>query len=254
MERSWLKSYPAGVPADIDPRKYRSLIQLFEQSIAKYRDRPAFHSMGKTITFEELDKRSRDFGAWLQAKGLAKGARVAIMMPNCLQYPIAMFGTLRAGCTVVNVNPLYTPRELEHQLKDAGAEAIVILENFGHVLQEVRARTPLKHVIVTSLGELLGVKGVIVNLVVRKVKKMVPPYDLPGAISFKEALSQGQGKALNTPPLSHDDIAFLQYTGGTTGVSKGAMLLHRNIIAALQQYEAWLTPGMGGERPVIITA
>ena len=175
MERIWLKSYPAGVPADIDPRKYRSLIQLFEQSIAKYRDRPAFHSMGKTITFDELDKRSRDFGAWLQAKGLAKGARVAIMMPNCLQYPIAMFGTLRAGCTVVNVNPLYTPRELEHQLKDAGAEAIVILENFGHVLQEVRARTPLKHVIVTSLGELLGVKGVIVNLVVRKVKKMVPP-------------------------------------------------------------------------------
>ena len=254
MERIWLKSYPAGVPADIDPKKWRSLIELFDKSIEKYRDRPAFHSMGKSITFDELDKRSRDFGAWLQAKGLAKGARVAIMMPNCLQYPIAMFGTLRAGCTVVNVNPLYTPRELEHQLKDAGAEAIVILENFGHVLQEVRARTPLKHVVVTSLGELLGVKGVIVNLVVRKVKKMVPPYDLPGAISFRQALSEGSSKKLATPPLGHEDIAFLQYTGGTTGVSKGAMLLHRNIIAALMQYEAWLTPAIGGERPVIITA
>jgi long-chain acyl-CoA synthetase len=254
MERIWLKSYPAGVPADIDPGKYRSLIELFEKSIAKYRDRPAFHSMGKTISFDELDKRSRDFGAWLQARGLAKGARVAIMMPNCLQYPIAMFGTLRAGCTVVNVNPLYTPRELEHQLKDAGAEAIVVLENFGHVLQEVRSRTPLKHVVVTSLGELLGVKGVIVNLVVRKVKKMVPAYDLPGAISFKQALAEGAGKPLATPPLGHDDIAFLQYTGGTTGVSKGAMLLHRNIIAALMQYEAWLGPAIGSERAVIITA
>jgi long-chain acyl-CoA synthetase len=254
MERIWLKSYPAGVPADIDPGKYRSLIDLFDKSIAKYRDRPAFHSMGKTITFGELEKRSRDFGAWLQSRGLSKGARVAIMMPNCLQYPIAMFGTLRAGCTVVNVNPLYTPRELEHQLKDAGAETIVILENFGHVLQEVRARTPIKHVVVTSLGEMLGVKGLIVNLVVRKVKKMVPPYDLPGAISFKQALSEGTGKQLNTPALTHDDIAYLQYTGGTTGVSKGAMLVHRNIIAALQQYEAWLTPSMGDERPIIITA
>ena len=254
MERIWLKSYPAGVPADIDPKKYRSLIELFDKSIGKYRDRPAFHSMGKTISFDELDKRSRDFGAWLQARGLAKGARVAIMMPNCLQYPIAMFGTLRAGCTVVNVNPLYTPRELEHQLKDAGAEAIVVLENFGHVLQEVRARTPIKHVVVTSLGELLGVKGVIVNLVVRKVKKMVPAYDLPGAISFKQALAEGAGKPLATPPLGHDDIAFLQYTGGTTGVSKGAMLLHRNIIAALMQYEAWLGPAIGEQRAVIITA
>jgi long-chain acyl-CoA synthetase len=254
MERIWLKSYPAGVPADIDPKRFRSLVDLFDMSINKHRERPAFHNMGKTISFDELDKRSRDFGAWLQAKGLGKGARVAIMMPNCLQYPIAMFGTLRAGCTVVNVNPLYTPRELEHQLKDSGAEAIVVLENFGHVLQEVRARTPLKHVVVTSLGEMLGVKGVIVNLVVRKVKKMVPPYDLPGAISFKQALSAGASQKLATPPLGHDDIAFLQYTGGTTGVSKGAMLLHRNIIAALLQYEAWLTPAIGAQRAVIITA
>ncbi|HWV90893.1 MAG TPA: AMP-binding protein, partial [Burkholderiales bacterium] len=254
MERIWLKSYPAGVPADIDPSKYRSLIELFDSSIAKYRDRPAFHSMGKSITFDQLEKRSRDFGAWLQARGLAKGARVAIMMPNCLQYPIAMFGILRAGCTVVNVNPLYTPRELEHQLKDSGAEAIVVLENFGHVLQEVRGRTPVKHVIVTSLGEMLGVKGVIVNLVVRKVKKMVPPYELPGAVLFKQALAEGASKKLATPALTHDDIAFLQYTGGTTGVSKGAMLLHRNIIAALQQYEAWLAPAIGDQRAIIITA
>jgi long-chain acyl-CoA synthetase len=254
MERIWLKSYPPGVPADIDPKQYRSLTELFDSSIAKYRDRPAFHSMGKHISFDELDKRSREFGAWLQSRGLGKGARVAIMMPNCLQYPIAMFGTLRAGCTVVNVNPLYTPRELEHQLRDSGAEAIVILENFGHVLQEVRARTPIKHVVVTSLGEMLGLKGVIVNLVVRKVKKMVPPFDLPGAISFKDALREGEGKTLATPPLGHNDIAFLQYTGGTTGVSKGAMLLHRNIIAALLQYQAWLAPAIGEERAVIVTA
>src|SRR5688572_8230459 len=254
MDRIWLKSYPAGVPADIDPKKFRSLIELFEKSIAKYRERPAFHSMGKTIRFDDLDKLSRNFAAWLQARGLAKGTRVAIMMPNCLQYPIAMFGTLRAGCTVVNVNPLYTPRELEHQLKDAGAEVIVILENFGHVLQEVRTRTPLKHVVVTSLGEMLGLKGVIVNLVVRKVKKMVPPYDLPNSVSFSQVLADGAGKPMATPPLAHDDIAFLQYTGGTTGVSKGAMLLHRNIIAALLQYEAWLSPSIGQDRPVIITA
>ena len=254
MERIWLKSYPPGVPADIDPGEYRSLVELFDKNVRAYADRPAFHCMGKGISFGQLDKLSRDFGAWLQAKGLAKGARVAIMMPNCLQYPIAMFGTLRAGCTVVNVNPLYTARELEHQLKDSGAEAIVILENFASVLQQVRDKTPLKHVVVTSLGEMLGLKGLIVNLVVRKVKKMVPAYDLPGAISFKDALGEGSAKSLNTPPLTHEDIAFLQYTGGTTGVSKGAMLLHRNIIAALLQYKTWLAPRIGNERAVIITA
>src|ERR1700741_464262 len=254
MDRIWLKSYPPGVPADIDPNEYQSLVELFEAGIRKYPARPAFTNMGKTITYGELDELSRAFGAWLQAKGLAKGALVAIMIPNCLQYPIAMFGTLRAGCTVVNVNPLYTPRELEHQLKDSGAEAIVILENFGHVLQEVRAKTPLKHVVVTSLGEMLGLKGLVVNLVVRKVKKMVPAYDLPGAVSFKQALAEGSGAKMVTPILGADDVAFLQYTGGTTGVSKGAMLLHRNVIAALLQYKAWLQPAMDGERPVIITA
>ena len=254
MERIWLKSYPPGVPADIDPSEFRSLVELFETSIRKYGERPAYHSMGKTLTFAELDRLSRDFAAWLQAKGLAKGARVAIMMPNCLQYPVAMFGTLRAGCTVVNVNPLYTARELEHQLKDSGAEAIVVLENFGRVLQEVRHKTPVKHVVVTSLGEMLGLKGLIVNLVVRKVKKMVPPFELPGAISLKDALNEGKGKKLATPQLLHEDIAYLQYTGGTTGVSKGAILTHRNVIAALLQYRAWLAPSLGSERAVIVTA
>jgi long-chain acyl-CoA synthetase len=254
MDRIWLKSYPPGVPADIDPNEYKSLVELFEVGIRKYAERPAFTNMGKTITYAELDVQSRAVGAWLQAKGLGKGARVAIMMPNCLQYPIAMFGTLRAGCTVVNVNPLYTPRELEHQLKDSGAEAIVILENFGHVLQEVRPKTPIKHIVVTSLGEMLGVKGLIVNLVVRKVKKMVPPYELPGAVSFKEALNTGKGKTLATPPLGHADIAYLQYTGGTTGVSKGAVLTHRNVIAALLQYRVWLGPAIGDSRAIIITA
>jgi long-chain acyl-CoA synthetase len=254
MERIWLASYPPGVPAEIDPREYASLVELFEKSIAQFGDRPAFTNMGKSIGFAELDRRARDFGAWLQAQGIAKGSRVAIMMPNCLQYPIAMFGTLRAGCVVVNVNPLYTARELEHQLNDAGAEAIVILENFAAVLEQVRGRTPLKHVVITSLGEMLGLKGAVVNFVVRRVKKMVPPYDVPGAITFKQALAAGASAKLVTPPLGHDDLAFLQYTGGTTGVSKGAMLLHRNVIAALLQYKAWLQPAMQAERPVIITA
>jgi long-chain acyl-CoA synthetase len=254
MERIWLKSYPPGVPAEIEPREFGSLVELFEKSIRQFGDRPAFTNMGKTIRFAELDRLARDFGAWLQAKGVAKGARVAIMMPNCLQYPIAMFGTLRAGCVVVNVNPLYTARELEHQLNDSGAEAIVILENFAAVLEQVRPRTPLKHVVITSLGEMLGLKGLVVNMVVRRVKKMVPAYDVPDAISFRRALAEGARVKLVTPPLAHDDIAFLQYTGGTTGISKGAMLLHRNVIAALLQYKAWLQPAMDGERPVIITA
>src|SRR5204863_8372007 len=255
MERIWLKSYPAGVPAEIDVNQYGSVVELFAKSIRSYAEGPAFTCMGKTIRFSDLDAMSRNFGAWLQSKGVAKGARVAIMMPNCLQYPIAMFGTLRAGCVVVNVNPLYTARELEHQLNDAGAEVIVILENFAHVLEQVRPRTSLKHIVVTSLGEMLGIKGLLVNLVVRKVKKMVPPYNLPGAVSFKQALGEGSGAKLVTPLLGHEDLAFLQYTGGTTGISKGAMLLHRNVIAALLQYKAWLDPAVrSGERPIIITA
>ena len=254
MDRIWLKSYPPGVPAEIDYRAYRSLGDLFEKSVAQYRERPAFHSMGKTIRFGELDRLTRDFAAWLQAKGLAKGARVAIMMPNCLQYPVAMFGALRAGYTVVNVNPLYTARELEHQLKDSGAEAIVILENFARTLQEVLPRVPVKHVVLAALGDLLGPKGLIVNFVVRKVKKMVPAFDLPGALRFNDALAEGSGKPMKPFEIGHEDIAFLQYTGGTTGVSKGAMLLHRNILANIHQSEAWLLPSLQGETAVIITA
>ena len=254
MERIWLKSYPKGVPADINVADYASLVALFDSSIAKYRERDAFHCMGKTISFGALEEGSRKFGAWLQGKGLAKGARVALMMPNCLQYPVAMFGVLRAGMTVVNVNPLYTARELEHQLKDSGAEAIVILENFASTLQEVLPKSPVKHVVVTSLGEMLGLKGLIVNFVVRNVKKMVPAFDLPGAIRFGDALAEGAGKQLATPPLGHEDIAYLQYTGGTTGVSKGAVLTHKNVIAALLQYRVWLAPAIGTEQPRIITA
>ena len=254
MEKIWLKSYPPGVPAEIDYGDYKSVGDLFEKCVKQYADRPAFHCMGKTITFAELDRFSEAFGAWVQSKGLAKGARVALMMPNVLQYPVCLYGTLRAGLTVVNVNPLYTPRELEHQLKDSGAEVIVVLENFAGVLQEVVARTPVKHVVVASLGDMLGLKGVLVNFVVRNVKKMVPAFELPSAVRFNAMLSQGGGMTLKPVETTHEDIAFLQYTGGTTGVSKGAMLLHRNILANIAQSSVWLIPGLKGEMPVIITA
>ncbi|MGE5130906.1 MAG: long-chain-fatty-acid--CoA ligase [Sphingomonadaceae bacterium] len=254
MERIWLKSYPPGVAAEVRYDQYRSVGDLFDKSVAQFAARPAYACMGKTMTFGELDRLSRAFGAWLQARGLAKGARVAIMLPNVLQYPVALYGTLRAGCTVVNVNPLYTARELEHQLKDSGAEAIVILENFAHTLDAVRARTPVKHVLVTSLGELLGAKGLLVDFVVRKVKKMVPAYRLPGAQRLKQALAEGAGREFRPVQGGHDDIAFLQYTGGTTGVSKGAMLLHRNILANIEQVAGWLTLALKGETPSIITA
>jgi long-chain acyl-CoA synthetase len=254
MERIWLKSYPPGVAAEVRYDQYRSVGDLFDKSVAQFAARPAYACMGKTMAFAELDRLSRAFGAWLQAKGLAKGARVAIMLPNVLQYPVALYGTLRAGCTVVNVNPLYTARELEHQLKDSGAEAIVILENFAHTLEAVRARTPVKHVLVTSLGELLGAKGLLVDFVVRKVKKMVPAYRLPGAQRLKQALAEGAGREFRSVQSGHDDIAFLQYTGGTTGVSKGAMLLHRNILANIEQVSGWLTLALKGETPSIITA
>ena len=252
MEKIWLKSYPKGVPAEIDPNRYKSVGEVFDESVKKYGDLPAYHNMGRTITFGELEKYSRDFGAWLQTKGLARGARVALMMPNVLQYPVCIFGALRAGFTVVNVNPLYTPRELEHQLKDSGAEVIVILENFAVTLQQVLKNTPLKHVVIASLGDMLGLKGVIVNFVVRRVKKMVPPYDLPDAIRFNVALAQGAQSELKRVDVGPDDIAFLQYTGGTTGVAKGAMLLHRNIVANLEQMAAWFAPFLGESRIVII--
>jgi long-chain acyl-CoA synthetase len=254
MEKIWLKSYPPGMTAEISYNEYKSVGELFEKSCKKFADRPAFTCMGKTKTFAEIDRLSRDFAAWLQSKGLPKGARVALMMPNVLQYPVALFGTLRAGYTVVNVNPLYTARELEHQLKDSGAEVIVILENFAVTLQAVLAKTPIKHVVVTALGDMLGAKGIIVNFVVRKVKKMVPAYSLPGAHAWSEVLSEGAGKPMQPFDVGHEDIAFLQYTGGTTGVSKGAMLLHRNILANIEQASGNLSSALGGERPVIITA
>ena len=255
MEKIWLKHYPAGVPAEIDWSGYRSVAHLFEDSVAKFRDRPAYINMGATLSFGELGRLARNFGAWLQAMRLAEGARVAVMMPNCLQYPVCVFGILEAGCTVVNVNPLYTARELEHQLKDSGAEAIVILENFAHVLERVIARTPVKHVVIAALGDLLGPKGAIVNFVVRHVKRLVRPWKLDGALRFNAMLEEGAGAELRPAGAGHEDIAFLQYTGGTTGVSKGAMLLHRNILANLEQATAWVLPFKKEEEvQVIVTA
>src|ERR1700754_3454072 len=244
MERIWLKHYPAGVPADIEPTQYASLVDLLEESFTKFADRKAFICMDKSISYRDLDQMSLALAAYLQGRGLQRGARVAIMMPNVLQYPVATAAVLRAGFAVVNVNPLYTPRELEHQLKDSGAEAIIVLENFAHTVEQVIAKTQVKHVIVGSMGDLLGFKGVIVNLVVRRVKKMVPVWSLPGAVSFNDAISAGRSLAFNKPKLSPGDVAFLQYTGGTTGVSKGATLLHRNIVANVLQNDAWLQPAI----------
>jgi long-chain acyl-CoA synthetase len=244
MERIWLKQYPAGVPADIDVSQYTSLVELLEESFAKFADRKAFICMDKSISYRDLDEMSLALAAYLQSKGLQKGARVALMMPNVLQYPVSTAAVLRAGYAVVNVNPLYTPRELEHQLKDSGAEAIIVLENFATTVQQVIGKTAVKHVIVGSMGDLLGFKGVIVNLVVRRLKKMVPAYSIPGAVTFNDALAAGRGIKLNKPKFARDDVAFLQYTGGTTGVSKGATLLHRNILANVLQNDAWMQPAL----------
>jgi long-chain acyl-CoA synthetase len=242
MEKIWLKSYPPGVPAEIDASAYTSVGELLEDSFRQYRASRAFVCMGKSITYGELDALSQQVGAWFQAKGLARGARVAIMMPNVLQYPVVLAAVLRAGYVVVNVNPLYTPRELEHQLKDSGAEAIVLLENFAVTLQAVVRNTAIKHVVVASMGDLMGLKGHIVNFVVRRIKKMVPAWDLPGHVKFNDMLSQGSRLSFAAAKLTRDDIAFLQYTGGTTGVAKGATLTHGNIVANVLQSAAWHEP------------
>ena len=255
-ERIWLKSYPAGVPAEVDLDEFQSIVDLFEKSVAAYGPRTACGCMGKSISYAELDRLSRDFAAYLQSElKLAPGTRVALMMPNVMQYPVCLFGALRAGYTVVNCNPLYTARELEHQLADSGAEAIVILENFAHVLQAALPHTALRHVVTTRLGDMLGFpKGVLVNFVVEHVKKMVPAWSIAHAVPWGKAMARGAAAELKAPRLGHDDIAFLQYTGGTTGVSKGAILTHRNMIANLQQAHAWLRGTVKEGEESLITA
>ena len=245
MDRIWLKSYPAGVPAQVDVTQYSSVVALLEESFAKYRDAPAYICMGRRLTYGRLDELSKALAAWLQSLGLVRGDRVAIMMPNVLQYPVAIAAVLRGGFIAVNINPLYTARELEYQLGDSSAKAIIILENFAKTLQDVIAVTSVKHVVVASMGDLLGfAKGTIVNQVVRHVKKMVPAYDLPGSTSFNAAIAAGRRKTFDRPALKPDDIVVLQYTGGTTGVAKGAMLLHKTLVANLLASEAWMAPGL----------
>ncbi len=249
-ERPWLASYPPGMPANIPPSSHNSIGELFERSCAQYASRPAFTCMGKTLSFTALEAESRKVGAWLQSTGLQKGDRVAVMMPNILQNPVIIFAILRAGFTFVNVNPLYTPRELEYQINDSGAKAIFVLENFAHTVEQVAGRTALKHIVVTTMGDLLGLKGIIVNLVVRRVKKLVPAWSLPGHLSFKSVLSAGSGKSLSNPGVKQEDVAFLQYTGGTTGVSKGATLTHSNLLANMAQMGLWLeTAFLRRQRP-----
>ncbi|BEV70679.1 MULTISPECIES: long-chain-fatty-acid--CoA ligase [unclassified Paludibacterium] len=256
MDKIWLKNYQAGVAHDIDINEFKSIVEVFERSVKKFSDRPAMANMDKILSYAELDALSAHFASYLQHQlKLTKGARVAVMMPNLLQYPICVFGALRAGLTVVNVNPLYTPRELEHQLNDAGVDTIVILENFANVLEEVLPRTKVKHVIVTAIGDLLGFpKAQLVNFVVRKIKKMVPAWQIRGHIRFNDALAQGRRQPLTPVEIGHEDIAFLQYTGGTTGVAKGAMLLHRNIVANMLQAGEWVKPVIREGEEIIITA
>lgn len=262
MEHPWFDHYPDGVPRTISLGSYTSLVSLLNEGFRQYASRTAYVGLGKQTTFAEVDSTARIVSAWLMSRGLKKGDRVALMMPNIVQYPIILAAVLRAGLVVVNVNPLYTPRELEHQLKDSGAKAIFILENFAATLQEVIARTPIEHVVLASMGDPLGlVKGAIVNFVVRKVKKMVPAYQLPGAVRYSTVLAEGASMPFNPPDVGLDDLAFLQYTGGTTGVSKGATLLHKNILANVLQSEAWSEPainnpnrGPAPEQAVVVCA
>lgn len=256
LERPWLQSYPNGVPAEIDVNEFHSVSAVFDTSVARFRDRPAYSSFGKVLTYGETDALVEQFAAYLLGElKLKKGDRVALMMPNCLQYPVATFGVLRAGLTVVNVNPLYTARELKHQLVDSGAAVLVVVDNFGDTVQQVIADTQVKHVITTGLGDMLGLKGVVVNFVLKYIKKMVPNYSLRGAVRFNQALKLGSGHTLPKVELDHDDVAFLQYTGGTTGVAKGAMLTNRNLVANMQQASAWISSsGIEMGKEWIITA
>ena len=255
-ERPWLANYPDGIPAEIDADEYPSIPALLQEAIDKYRDQPAFSNMGVSITYGELDTLSRQFAAYLLGElKFRKGDRIAIMMPNCLQYPIATFGALRAGLAVVNTNPMYTARELRHQLVDSGARAILVLDNFGHVVQKVLADSKVEKVITTGLGDMLGFpKGAIVNFVVKHVKKMVPDYAIAGTIRFRDALKAGAAHAVPDVAIDREDIAFLQYTGGTTGVAKGAMLTHRNLVANMQQASAWVSKQAKPGQEVIVTA
>ena len=254
MNRFWLKSYPPGVPAEIDPARMTSLAELLRRACATYRDRTAYEQMGRAMTFAQLDELTRDFAAWLQAAGMVKGDRIAIMLPNTLQYPIALFGALRAGLAVVNTNPLYTARELQHQLEDSGAAAILVLENFAHVVQEVAPHTQLKKVLVTAAGDFLAFpKSWIVNYVVRHRRKQVPEWHIRGALDFRDALRAGRSLPFASVEVGPEDIAFLQYTGGTTGVAKGAMLTHGNVSSNVLQAEAWLA-GLFAQSSVLITA
>jgi long-chain acyl-CoA synthetase len=256
MDKPWLKSYPVGVPEAIDLDEYASLVEVFETSVRGFRDAPAFANMGHTLSYGELERLSRCFGAYLQqGLGLRKGERIAIMLPNLLQYPVALFGALRAGLIVVNTNPLYTARELELQLKDSGAKVIVVLENFAHVLAQVLPRLELPHVIVTGIGDLLPFpRSMLVNAAVRHLKRLIPPHRIPYPVAFREALDSGGSEGLETPLLEHDDPAFLQYTGGTTGAAKGAVLSHGNMVANLLQASAWFGAHLEGGREVIVTA
>ena len=255
MRPVWLKSYPPGIPAEVNVDAYRSVCDVLDASVRKFAALPAFVNMGRSISYAELDRLSSRFAAYLQNElKLPRGTRVALMMPNLLQYPVAMFGVLKAGCTAVNCNPLYSPRELEYQLKDSGAEAIVILENFAHVLAQTMGKTRIKHVITTGIGDLLGFpKGAFVNFAVKYIKRMVPAWRIAGAVSFNKVLAAGRLESWTRPEVGPDDIAFLQYTGGTTGVPKGAMLAHRNLVANLQQAHAWLASVLAEGREIVVT-
>jgi long-chain acyl-CoA synthetase len=256
VNQPWLKSYPEGVPTEIDLDDYSSILDIFNQSIAQFGNQTAFVNLGRNLTYRDLDRLSRDFAAWLQSKGLQKGDRIALMMPNILQYPVALFGAMKAGLVIVNTNPMYTPRELKHQLNDSGAQAIVVVENFANVLEKIHKDTKLEQIITTQIGDLLGFpKRLVVNLALKYVKKTVPPFNLPGSTGFNTALKVGAGLPLSEVSFDLDEIAFLQYTGGTTGVAKGAMLTHKNMVANMLQSKSWMGPaGIGQNTEIVITA